>query len=192
MTNSDTQLPFQVSVTLTDENFIAAHVVLYSAKRTLRKRLRSIGIAAAVGGVFGWYWAATHVDIALATSIAGCAIAAGALLFCNDAYFSPVFLRGVARAGLKARIKRGAVPFLGPQQVTFDTTGVTGESTLSSLRLNWSSLTSRVDDAERIYLFAGGSAFVALPRRDLLPTQLAAIEHAIARYMPVRDRSVER
>ncbi|MFM0598247.1 YcxB family protein [Paraburkholderia dilworthii] len=192
MTNSDTQLPFQVSVTLTDEDFIAAHVVLYSAKRTLRRRLRSVGIAAVVGGLAGWYWSATHVDISIATSIAACAIAAAALAFCNDAYFAPLFLRGIARAGLKARIKRGAVPFLGLQQVTFDATGVTGESTLSSLRLNWSSLTSRADDAERIYLFAGGSAFVALPRRDLLPTQLAAIERVIARYMPVRDRSVER
>lgn len=192
MTASDTPLPFQVSVTLTDEDFIAAHVALYSAKRTPRKQIRSIAIAAIVGGLLGWYWAATHIDASLISSIAACAIAAGALAFCNDAYFSPIFLRGIARAGLKARLKRGAVPFLGPQQVTFDETGVTGESTQSSLRLNWSSLTSRVDDAERIYLFAGGSAFVALPRRDLLPTQLAAIERVIARHMPVRDRSVER
>ncbi|WGS51588.1 YcxB family protein [Paraburkholderia sp. D15] len=185
-------LPLRVDVNLTDEDFIAAHVVLYSAKRTRGRQVRSLAMAAVLGGLFGGYWAASHAGVSMASSIAGCAVAAGVLSFCNDAFFMPVFLRGIARAGLKARAKRGAVPFLGPQQVTFDTTGVTGESALSSLRLNWSSLTSRVDDAERIYLFAGGSAFVALPRRDLLPDQLAAIERIIARYLPARGETRER
>lgn len=191
---SDVQptLPFQVDVTLTDEDFIAAHVMLYSAKRTRRRQVSSFAIAMAIGGLLGWYWAASHPGVSIASSVAGCAVAAGVLSLCNDIYFVPVFLRGVARAGLKARVKRGAVPFLGPQRVTFDTTGVTGESALSSLRLNWSSLTSRADDAECIYLFAGGSAFVALPRRDLLPAQLAEIERIVARHLPAKDDGGER
>lgn len=80
--------------------------------------------------------------------------------------------------------KRGPIPYLGRQQVTFDETGVTGESGSSSIRLNWSTLNARVDDADRIYLLSGGTAFVVLPRRDLSPVELTSIEDIVSRYMP--------
>jgi hypothetical protein len=185
MNDRSPRLPFHVFVTLTEDDYVAANIVLYSTGRTAKRRMKSVAGALVVGALIGWYWWQTHDELANPwPGVILFAVAGAALTFAIQTVFVPMILRRVMQRAVASLKKRGPIPYLGRQQVTFDETGVTGESGSSSIRLNWSTLNARVDDADRIYLLSGGTAFVVLPRRDLSPVELTSIEDIVSRYMP--------
>jgi hypothetical protein len=185
MNDRSTRLPFHVSVTLTEDDYVAANIVLYSTGRTAKRRIKPVVRALIVGALVGWYWWQTHDELANPwTGVVLYALVGAALTYAIQTVFVPMILRHVMRRAVASLKKRGPIPYLGRQQVTFDETGITGESGSSSIRLNWSTLTARVDDADRIYLLSGGTAFVVLPRRDLSADALACIEDIVSRHMP--------
>ncbi|SDI05436.1 YcxB family protein [Paraburkholderia phenazinium] len=185
MNDRSAQLPFHICVTLTEDDYVAANIVMYSTGRMAKRRLKSVAGALVIGALVGWYWWQTHDNVATPwPGVIGFAVAGAALTFAIQTLFVPMILRRVMRRAVASLKKRGPIPYLGQQQVTFDERGVTGESSSSSIRLNWWTLTARVDDAERLYLLSGGTAFVVLPRRDLSPDELADIDDIVSRYMP--------
>lgn len=175
--------PFQVEVTLTEDDYIAANLALYSTKKKSHSLLSTALVCAALGAASGWFFADVEAHASPWSTFIAPAIAGLLSGVAFHLLFKPLMLRRLVRRSVLSLKKRGPIPFLGRQVVTFDERGITGQSALSTIQLTWASLTARSADAERLYLLSGGAAFVTLPRRDLSKDELARIEEIIDRYL---------
>lgn len=158
---------FDVVMEVTYDDYLAASAAIFAMRRTRFRVVENVLLWGFVSGVFAWAYTLSDTG-SRALPIVFFGVLVG--FFLGAVYqllWQPVFLPWIVRRNVATLRKQGPIPLVGRQHVKVDADGITNTLELTSVHLKWGCLNGRAIDAERFFLFSGGSTFVVLPWRDL-------------------------